>query len=98
MRHPSEQRGSSALALVGANGVVRELEVVSAAREQAERTLPLALLVGRLREAPAQHLDRRPELVVALLAGQGGGDVLALDAQLEQSPLDALAPPRVEPP
>src|SRR5258705_6160823 len=78
-----------------AQGVVRQLELVALAEQDADGTVALARRRRRRREAALQQRDGGVQLVVAL---ERRRDVLARDAELAQPALYPLAAPGVQAP
>src|SRR5689334_18605568 len=87
---------SGGVALIAAQSVVRKLEVIALADQDAERPLTVTGLRGWRREAPAQHRDRGIELGHRVLRCQCRGDHLRCDAKRQQLALDAIRAPGVQ--
>src|SRR3954452_13111614 len=81
---------------VPAQRVMRELELVALAHEEPKRPLAVPWRLRRLGEAAREQLARGVELVVPVVAGERLADVIPIDAQLGEPPLDPLGPPPVE--
>src|SRR3954454_6882872 len=92
----SEVVGLRLGARVAAERVEGELGWVAAADEDAERTVALGAVGRRVRAAAAEQLERGGHLLLRVLAGQRGVDVLTVDPELPQPARDAVGAPRVE--
>ena len=81
---------------MAAQRVVRELELVALADEEAERPLEVARRLGRGREAAREQLGRGGELVVLAVPRARRAMWSRVDAELAQPALDPLGAPAVE--
>src|SRR3954447_5953402 len=93
----SEVVGLRLGARVAAERVEGELGWVAAADEDAERAVALRAVGRRGRAAAAEQLEHGNPLLLRVLGGAGGVDVLAADPELPQAAGDAVGAPRVEP-
>ena len=82
-RRAESLRGPSG-ALERAHGVVGEVELEPAARQQAQRAVALALVGRRRGEPAAQDVDRARELVLPGVLPELGVDDLRRDPQLQR--------------
>ena len=103
MRESLPWRSTSAVvdrrARVAAQCVVRELELVALADEEAERPLAVARRLGRVREAAGEQLAAPPRArrAVVVAARRAAARIsVAVDAELVQPALDPLRAPAVE--
>src|SRR4051812_19148250 len=79
-----------------AQRVMRQLELVALADQEAERPLAVARRVQRSGEATGEQLAGGVQLAVPVLSGERGADLLAGHPELGQPALDPLGAPAVE--
>lgn len=78
------------------NRVVRQLELVALADEDAEGALAVTRSGRRLREAAAQEGEGSLELLAVVALADGCGDQLGLDPERAQTALEPLGAPAVQ--
>src|SRR4051794_35318816 len=77
-------------ARVAAERVEGDLGWVAAADEDAESAVALGAVGRRVGAAAAEQLERGCHLLLRILGGEGGVDVLAVDAELAEAAGDSV--------